>query len=171
MGCVSCGGRSKSKRFVKDIPIYDSDGNKIASNLQRYRRLSKHKPQTKSLSKKPSKPNVKKDRYPNLTEIPFEGKRINVLKYNPKGRCIYIVGYMEGCGSCNYMRRLINKLLTPEIKSKVQGYILDKRITDPTGFQFTGNPTILFVDKGKLVFQVGGVYNKISNKIVSYFMQ
>jgi hypothetical protein len=170
MGCRTCGSKG-GHRFAKDIPIFDANGNRLADNLNKFKRLSKNRPKRTRIRKLPGKPNVVKNKYSNLVEIPFEGKRVNVLEYNPSGRCIFIVGYMEGCGSCNYMRRLINKLLTPEMRSKVTAYILDKRFTEPKGFHFTGNPTILFVDKGKLVFQVGGIYNKIRDKIVSYFMR
>jgi len=121
--------------------------------------------------KKPLKPNKKIDSYPNLKEIKFQGQRINVLKYNTEKPCVYIIGYMEGCGSCNYMRRLIDKIMTPELQAKVDAYILDKRITDPNGFEFSGNPTILLVNKGKIIFQAGGVFNKIKEVIVHFFMR
>jgi len=166
MGCKSCG--SKGKRFSKDIPILDSNGKRIADNYTKYKGLSKTRPQNRIRLTRPEKANIKKDLYINLTKIEFDGKRIDVLEYDKAHRCIYIVGWLQGCGTCNYMKRLINKIITPEISSKITTYILDKNITNPTGFVFTGNPTILFVDKGKLVFQVGGVFNQIESKIHSY---
>jgi hypothetical protein len=169
MGCKSCGG--KSKRFNQGIPILGADGKQLAENYNEYKNLSKNRPRRVRITREKPKANIKKNKYPNLVTIPFEGKRINVLTHDPKSQCIYIVGYMEGCGSCNYMRRLLNKLMTPELKARVTTYILDKRITEPKGFQFAGNPTILFVDKGKLVFQVGGIYHRLGDKIVQYYMR
>jgi len=168
MGCKSCG--SGGKRF-SGIPILDANNKVLAENYAEYRGLPKTRPKSRVRLLKSDKANVNKNLYANLTNIQFEGKRINVLDYDKKNKCIYVVGYMEGCGSCNYMKRLLNKLMTPEISARVHTYTLDKNITEPTGFQFAGNPTILFVDQGKLVFQVGGIYNKIWDKIVSYYMQ
>jgi len=171
MGCRSCG--SKGKRFAKDVPILDADRNVIATNYDKLKRLSTHRPtkRVRITKEQRAKANIKTNIYPNLHQIESTGQRINVLTYNTQCRCIYIVGYMEGCGSCNYMRRLINKIITPELQAHITAYVLDKTITDPTGFTFTGNPTILFVDKGKLVFQVGGIYNKIGDKIAQYYMR
>jgi len=169
MGCKTCG--SGGKRFAKDIPILDANGKKIADNYMKYKGLSQPKPVSRVRITKPAKSNIKKNVYANLTKIEFAGKRIEVLDYDKASKCIYIVGWMAGCGACNYMKRLINKVMTPEMSSKIHTYILDKNITDPSGFVFTGNPTILFVDKGKLVFQVGGIYNQIESKIRSYYSQ
>jgi hypothetical protein len=163
MGCKTCGG---GKRFSKDIPILDINGKQIAENYTKYKGRSKQKPYSRVRSVQPT--STQKNIYLNLTKIEFSGQRINVLNYDKNQKCIYIVGWMEGCGACNYMKRLINKIVTPEMLSKLTVYILDKSITDPEGFVFTGNPTILFVDKGKLVFQVGGIFNQIDTKIRSY---
>jgi len=168
MGCRTCG--SKSKRFSKDVPILDSNNKVIAKNYEKFKNRSLVRPARIRIVKD-QRPNTNRDSYPNLTNIQMVDTRINVLTYDPNWKCIYIVGYMEGCGSCNYMRRLINKIMTTELKSTIHGYILDKRITDPAGFAFSGNPTILFVDHGKLVFQVGGVFNRIGDKIQQYYMR
>jgi len=169
MGCKSCG--SKGKRKASNIPILDSNNQIIAKNYEKFKSLSKYRPANRVRLDKNSKPkaNIKKNVYSNIIQIEFEKTRINVLTHDIQNKCIYIIGYMEGCGSCNYMKRLINKILTPDMKTKIHTYSLDKTITDPTGFSFTGNPTILFVDKGKLVFQVGGIFNKIGDKIEQYY--
>jgi len=148
----------------------DPNSKVLAERYSARNTLPKQRPHNRVRLVKSNKANVKQNHYSNLHTIKYEGKRINVLDYDKTNKCIYIVGYMEGCGSCNYMKRLINKFMTPEISSHTHAYILDKQITDPTGFEFSGNPTILFVDHGKLVFQVGGVYNKIGDKITSYYM-
>jgi len=168
MGCRSCGSKS---RFSKNIPILDGNNNVVSENYQKYQKLSKSRPRSRVRVLPKGKPNVKKNTYQNLTIIENKGKRVNVLTYDPVNYCIYIVGWMQGCGSCNYMKRLINKIVTPELGAKIKVYVLDKAFTDPKGFEFTGNPTILFVKKGKLVFQVGGIFNKIQDKIHWFYMQ
>lgn len=169
MACKSCGGGRR--RFKSGIPILDQSGNRISDNYEKHRRLHGTRPTRLRKVTPPKQATIKKNNYPNLITIPNSGTRINVLTYNPNEKCIFIVGYMEGCGSCNYMKRLINKIFTPELKSKIKCYILDKSFTENTGFQFTGNPTILFVNKGKLTFQVGGIFNKIDLKIADYIAE
>lgn len=168
MACKSCGGR---RRFKSGIPILDQNGNRIADNYDKHRNLHPTRPKRLRQIQPPKPANVKKNTYPNLITIPNSGTRINVLTYNTKEKCIFVVGYMEGCGACNYMKRLLNKLFTPELQSKIKCYILDKAITENKGFQFTGNPTILFVNRGKLTFQVGGVFNNIGLKIQDYLAE
>lgn len=168
MGCKNCGGGRK--RFYEGIPMLDKNGKQIAENYASARHLPKKRPKRIRAIKPPAKANINKNKYPNLVKIEFTGKRINVLDYDG-GKCIYIVGYMDGCGSCNYMRRLLNKIMTPELQSKMTTYILDKSIVEPKGFKFSGNPTILIIDQGKLVFQVGGIYNNIESKIVQYLLK
>lgn len=164
MGCKSCG--SRGGRFGKDIPMLDSKGNRLSDNYAKLRMTSKARP-TSIRIKRPDA-NTSTNKYNNLIEIRSGDSRINILEYDSTSLCVYIIGYMEGCGACNYMKRLINKIVTPEMKMSCSFYILDKQITDPVGFEFSGNPTILFVDNGKLIFQVGGVYNKIGDRIATF---
>jgi len=170
MACKTCG--AKSKRFSRDIAILNADNKVIAKNYERLKHLPTNKEDARirrqATYKSPAKPNIKKNHYQQLTEIHFAGKRINILTYDPNNKCIFIVGYMEGCGSCNYMKRLINKILINHLPVNVQVYTSDKSITDPKGFSFSGNPTILFVDKGKVMFQVGGIFNNIEQHILDY---
>ncbi len=162
MGCSSCGQKRKSK---SNIPYIDTSSKLLAEN---YAKIHKNHSNTKRTRLLNPKPNGIQKAYSNLTEIEYTGKRINVLTYKPN-KSVYIIGHMENCGSCNYMKRLLNNVITPELKRKIGFYVLDQGITEPVGFQFASNPTILFVNKGKLIFQVGGIFQNIQAKIIQMF--
>ena len=166
MGCRSCGG-GKARNHL-NLPLLDQNKNTIAKSYQksnlRLQNFQTRKPKNVKPLQKGSGKIIKKG-YPNLITIKFKGQRINIKEHSRNQKAVYIIGYMEGCGSCNYMKRLINKIATPEILQNVSIYILDKAIAEPDGYTFKGNPTIVFMNNGKLKYQNHGIKNNIGKDI------
>lgn len=168
MGCSSCGKSRKLHLKQFDAPLYDGNGKKISDSFVDYSQQQK-KSRKKIKKRSPEMRGGKIDihQLKNIETLPRIPGRTNILKHS-KGMAVYIIGHFKGCSACRYMHKLIDKSITPNIKMDVSFYSIEKNDVQANGFEFRNNPTIVFVNKGKVVRQIAGMYPDIQKVIYDF---
>lgn len=165
MGCKTCGQKKKRKFQVVNGKVFDSTGRVISDSLEAWNaKSSKKKPQRKSIKK--NYKDIINNKPSALTFLDRTNPRTNISKLASSGKSIFIIGRFQGCSSCRYMMRLLDKY--SNLFWDINFFAIEKNDVQPNGFVFKKNPTIVFIENGKTVKEIYGIEPQIKSYIEEF---
>jgi len=171
MGCSGCGKRKNINLKKFDAPMIDASGKVISNSFLSW--SEKNRKERKGVGKSASKTMlggmVDINKPKNIQTLPRVPGRINIMENSKNEKGVYIIGHFKGCSACKYMHRLIDRAITPMMKLDISFYSIEKNDVQPNGFEFRNNPTIVFVDQGKVVKQISGMNPQIDQILDQFY--
>lgn len=172
MGCSSCGKRRRTHMKQFDAPLVDAQGRKVAGSFEHWaNRKARAMKESKRRRAQADMVGAMIEPYSlkNIISIPRVGGRLNILKNSKEEKAVYIIGHFKGCAACKYMHRLLDRAANLLQDKTVNFYSVEKNDVQPNGFNFRNNPTLVFIDHGKPIREISGMYPDLENLLVKTF--